>query len=358
MANFALQLLAAAGLASAACTRKPAVTTSPAAVASATCTGEHAVTTPPAGAIVVDASGAYEGSFATGAEGVAALIDQAESQTIFFMPGVYTEQLFLSPRTGPVVLQGYTCNATSYAANEVTITNSIAQANLSEAITGESRNDMTATLRLWNPNTTLYNLNVANTAGEMDNGGQALAVNVNATNQAFYGCNFTGWQDTVLADKGRQLYARSYIAGAVDFIFGRYAQAWFESCDIESLGTGWITASGRESSNSSAIYVINNSKVTGSGVATTYLGRPWRQWADVVFQNSEISDAVAPPGWAVWTNTTSTAEVVFQEFNNTGNGTDAASRVSFSTQRHAALTIEDVLGAGYASEAWIDTAYL
>lgn len=46
---------------------------------------------------------------------------------------------------------------------------------------------------------------------------------------------------------GKQLYARSYIGGAVDFIFGKVATAWFEDCDIESVGKGYITANGRYS---------------------------------------------------------------------------------------------------------------
>ncbi|KAE8888582.1 hypothetical protein PF003_g27184 [Phytophthora fragariae] len=108
---------------------------------------------------------------------------------------------------------------------------------------------MTSTVRFKSDKVKVYNLNIANTAGNV---GQALAVNVNATDYGFYGCNLTGYQDTVLADKGRELYAKTYINGATDFVFGRYAQAWFESCDIETIGTGYITASGRESASSSA----------------------------------------------------------------------------------------------------------
>lgn len=344
MRSFALPLAAMTGLASTG-------------VLADCATSTNAQTTPPDGAIVVDATLATAGSVATGNEAVALLnVAQTEAQTIFFMPGTYHEQLLFAPMTGPLVLQGYTCDATSYAANEVTITNALAQKDIPAEVTGETRNDMTSTVRFKSENTRVYNLNIANTAGNV---GQALAINVNATNQAFYGCNFTGYQDTILADKGRQLYARSFIQGATDFIFGRYALAWFESCDIESIGQGFITASGRESADSTAIYVINNATVTGTaGTASTYLGRPWRQWAQVVFQNSELSDVVSPAGWSIWDNATSTDEVIFQEYANTGAGADTASRVDFSSQRTAAYTIEDVLGADYASEEWIDSAYL
>ncbi|KAE9086719.1 hypothetical protein PF010_g19984 [Phytophthora fragariae] len=108
---------------------------------------------------------------------------------------------------------------------------------------------MTSTVRFKSDNVKVYNLNIANT---VSNGGQALTVSVNATDYGFYACNPTGYQDTVLADKGRELDAKTYIIGATDFVFGRYAQAWFESCDIETIGAGYITASGREAANSSA----------------------------------------------------------------------------------------------------------
>ncbi|KAJ4388244.1 hypothetical protein N0V93_008851 [Gnomoniopsis smithogilvyi] len=320
------------------------------------CTGPNTRTTPPVGAIVVDATGAYNGSFSSANAAVATLRNQTASQTLFFMPGVYEEQILISPLEGPLVLQGYTCDSTSYADNEVTITHALAQKDIPDTVTGETRNDLTSTVRFKSANTKVYNLNIANTAGNV---GQALAINVNATNQAFYGCNFTGYQDTVLADKGRQLYVNSFISGATDFIFGRYAQAWFESCDLESIGPGYITASGRESANSSAIYVFNNAKVTGtSGTASTYLGRPWRRWAQVVFQNSNLSDVVSPQGWAQWDNSTSTDEVIFQEFKNSGAGADTTSRVAFSSQRDAAVVIADVLGAGFETEEWIDMTYL
>lgn len=37
--------------------------------------------------------------------------------------------------------------------------------------------------------------------------------NVSVT--GFYGCSFTGYQDTVLTDTGTQIFAQSYIEGAV-----------------------------------------------------------------------------------------------------------------------------------------------
>ncbi|RQM10247.1 hypothetical protein DD237_002298 [Peronospora effusa] len=70
-------------------------------------------------------------------------------------------------------------------------------------------------------NVKVYNLNIANTAGNV---GQALAVDV--------------YQETVLTDKDLELYTRTYINGAIDFVFGCYVQAWFEPCDIGIIDNG------------------------------------------------------------------------------------------------------------------------
>ncbi|KAJ0104406.1 carbohydrate esterase family 8 protein [Diaporthe amygdali] len=328
----------------------------PAALATPGCDGPDARVHPPTGAVVVDASGSYTGSYKTVGAGVAALRNQTAEQIIFILPGTYHEQVLVSPVQGPLVFQGYTCDASSYADNEVTITAGVAQKDIPPEVTGETRNDLTSTVRLKSDNVRVYNLNIANTAGNV---GQALAVNVNATNVGFYGVNFTGYQDTILSDKGRELFASCYINGAIDFIFGRYAQSWFEGCDIESIGPGYITASGRESDNSSAIYVFNNTKVTGTaGKGSTYLGRPWRPYARVVWQNSDLSDAVNPSGWTDWNGDNVTEHVYFKEFQNTGLGADLSQRVAYSGVLEEAIKITDILGEGYEEEGWVDASYL
>lgn len=153
------------------------------------CDGPDSRVNPPAEAVVIDASGARPGSHKTISAGIAALKNQTTEQTIFILPGIYREQVLVSPLQGPLVLQGYTCDSSSYAHNEVTITSGLAQKDIPPEVTGEARNDLTSSLRLKSDNIRVYNLNLANTAGNV---GQALAVNVNATNNGFYGVNFTG----------------------------------------------------------------------------------------------------------------------------------------------------------------------
>ncbi|EGZ09818.1 hypothetical protein PHYSODRAFT_338541 [Phytophthora sojae] len=258
------------------------------------CNGPDARTQPPANAIVGDPTGAYSGSFRNVSEAVGNVPNNTDEHTIFLFPGVYREQVLISKLNGPLVLQGYTCNTTSYAANEVTITHAKAQRDIPPEITS-GRNDLTSTLRL-------------------------------KTNNV----------------KGKELFARSYISGDVDFIFGTKAEAWFESCDIEPVGPGCITANRRVNESSPSFYVFNNARVFSSiGNGTAYLGRPWRPYSRVVWQNSELSDVIHPDGWQQWNKDKKTAN-----------------RVSFSGVLDAPVPITQILGDNYTSEWYVDHKFL
>jgi pectinesterase len=138
----------------------------------------------------------------------------------------------VSARTAQLSIYGYTQDTSSYTSNVVTITYGLSQAH------GLS-NDETGTLRVKAKNFRLYNLNVNNSYGR---GSQAIAVSAQA-DSGYYGCAFTGFQDTLLANEGYQVYVNCMIQGATDFIFGQRAAAWFENCDIRVLtsSTGYIT---------------------------------------------------------------------------------------------------------------------
>ncbi|KAG3156911.1 hypothetical protein PC129_g11288, partial [Phytophthora cactorum] len=324
------------------------------AAAEGVCTGPNTRTEPPPGAIVVDATGAYSGSFKTVSEGVAKLSNTTAQRILFLMPGTYEEQVTIPKLKGNLVVQGYTCDTTSYAANQVTITHAMAQKDVPANIT-KSRNDYTTTLLLKSSNVKVYNLNVANTAGNV---GQAIAMKVDGANYGFYACNLTGYQDTLYANKGPELFAKSYINGAVDFVFGLYAKAWFESCDIESVGKGCVTANGRTNDSNPSEYVFNNARVFGSNPGQAFLGRPWRPYARVVFQNSELSDVINPAGWQLWNGDNNTANVYFKEFNNTGAGAATDKRVAFGGTLEKPVAITEILGEGYESAWWVDKSFM
>ena len=311
-------------------------------------------TNPSRGSLIVDVSRKYPGSYANISAAITSLQNKTDAQTIFIFPGTYTEQVYIPPHAGPLTIQGYTTNAASYEKNKVTITG-----NLSRQTPGLANNDATATVRLWTSNVKFYNLNIANTFGYAATSGQALALSAQNTNQGFYGCNFTGYQDTIYANEGRQIYAGSYISGAVDFIFGLRAAAWFDKVDIETVGTGYITANGRDAANNTSFYVFNHAKVTGtSGVNSTYLGRPWRPYSRVVFQKSYLGEVVKPEGWSRWDAVQSVENVFYKEYKNYGPGAAVGHRANFSSQLTAPIKAVDILGKRFEKEVWVDADYL
>ncbi|EME40140.1 carbohydrate esterase family 8 protein [Dothistroma septosporum NZE10] len=306
-------------------------------------------TSAPAGALIVGS-----GHYATVQAAVDALTSTSTQQSIFIMPGTYEEQVTINRLSVPLTIYGYTADTSSYSSNQVTIT---AAGNLLNA----SSDDATATIRVETPNFKMYNINVVNSFGK---GSQALAVSANAANQGYYACSFKGYQDTLLAETGTQLYARCYIEGAIDFIFGQRASAWFENCTIGVLpiNYGTITASGRTSADSD-YYVINNSAIgaapgqdVSSGVY--YLGRSWGDYARVVVQETSMSDVINAAGWHVWSAGDENIDhVSFEEYGNSGAGA-MGTRANYATKLGSALKIEQVLGSVYANQTYVDTSYL
>lgn len=173
----------------------------------------------------------------------------------------------------------------------------------------------------------------------------------------------TNCADTVLAETGDQVYGKCYIEGAIDFIFGQTGNSWFDSCDIGLLkySEGTITAQGRPSSSDEGYYVLNECTVdaaSGEDISegTYYLGRPWTEYARVVFQNTVLSDAINSAGWIEWSSSEPNIEdVLFGEFKNSGDGAEGT-RASFATTLSAAIPITYILGSDYKD--WVDTSYI
>ncbi|RPA88009.1 pectin methylesterase [Ascobolus immersus RN42] len=309
-------------------------------------------TSPPSGCAVVSKTPS-NGQFNTVQAAVNSLSTSSSgAQCIFIYPGTYNEQVYVSRRSASsFTIYGSTSDTSTYKSNTVTITQGLSQDNV-------SGNDLTATLRAWANNMKVYNINLANTRGK---GSQALAVSAQGDRQGYYGVKFTGYQDTILANEGYQVYARCYVDGATDFIFGQRARAWFEKIDIRIKGAGYITANGRDSEANTSYYIINNSNVavaSGHSVAkgSVYLGRPWRNWSRVVFQNTVLSDVINPAGWIQWSSSTpNTDKVYYREFCNSGAGA-SGTRAKFAGYLGAANPITLLFGNSYTS--WVDTSYL
>lgn len=127
-------------------------------------------TSAPAGAIIVDQTGAINGSYTTFQQGVNALSTTTKTnQYLFIYPGTYTEQVYVPSLKSNLTIQGYTTDASTYAGNQVTLTYNLALINTTS-------DDLTATLRQWNKNTKVYNLIIQNTFGHISSNGQNLAI--------------------------------------------------------------------------------------------------------------------------------------------------------------------------------------
>lgn len=307
-------------------------------------------TSAPSGAITVGSGGTY--STVQGAINSLSTTSTT-AQSIFILAGTYTEQVTIPARAAALTIYGYTTDTTSYTSNVVTIQHS------SSLASGAADDEATGTVINLAANTKFYNINIKNTYGA---GSQAIALSAYNTEQGYYGVGFYGYQDTLLAETGNQVYGKCYIEGAVDFIFGQHARIWIDSSDIRvSAGGGAITANGRSSSSDVSYYVINKSSVAASqsstaGTGTVYLGRPWSEYARVDFQNTVLSGIINSAGWEEWSSSTpNTEDVTFEEYGNTGAGA-SGTRASFSTKLSSAITISTILGSSYTS--WVDTSYL
>lgn len=191
---------------------------------------------------------------------------------------------------------------------------------------------------------TAENITFANTAG---NNGQALAMYHDADRGIFRNCRFIGWQDTLRVNRGRSYFENCYIEGHVDFIYA-HGTAWFERCHLHVLADGYITAASTPPEKPFG-YVLNRCKVTAEPtVKRTYLGRPWRPHAAVVWLHCELPAQVPPEGWHNWNKPENEQTARYAEYNSTGPGANPSSRVKWSRQltdeQARGIAIESVLG--------------
>ncbi|KAJ7914282.1 carbohydrate esterase family 8 protein, partial [Mycena leptocephala] len=320
-------------------------------------------TTPPSGAVVVRGSGTLNGEFSTVQAAVNSLPNDSSTRTIFIYPGTYKEQVYIT-RAGALTVRYLrsTTDTTSYTSNSVTIT-------FSDSAAQAGSDDPSGTLRVHKDNFALYNVNVKNTDSQKLTkhpvwvGSQALALSAYGTNQGYYGCAFYGYQDTLLAEIGNQFYGVCYIEGAVDFIWGQHARAWFQRSVIASTAAGSITADGPSLSDNST-FVINQSSLIVSSSASSaltgqvYLGRPWTEYARVVYTSCSMAAHINRAGWSIWsTATPNTADVVFAEYASTGAGA-SGTRASFSKKltSNTGYMAADILGSSWTS--WVDMSYV
>lgn len=238
--------------------------------------------------------------------------------TIFVKAGVYEEVVYVQRERGSMHLIG-----------EARETTRLKQA-LYAGMTGPDGKPIgtfrTPTLYIDGDDFVVENMTVENAAGRV---GQALALRVDGDRVVFRNCTFLGWQDTILCNRGRHYFVDCTIRGATDYIFGA-ATAYFERCELICAGNGYITAASTPREQPFG-FVFSGCRIRGeSADASTFLGRPWRDYAAVAFINCEMSEVVKTAGWHNWSKPERERTVRYAEAGSKGAGATPEQRVPWA----------------------------
>lgn len=259
------------------------------------------------------------------------LTSAAETWTIRIRPGVYRELIYVMREKRFVRLLGDD-PATTVIVN-----------GLYAGIPGQDGQPIgtfrTPTVWVDADDFSIERVTISNDAGRV---GQALALRIDGERVAVRQCRLLGWQDTLLCNRGRQYFERCEIRGAVDFIFGG-ATAYFDRCDIVCEGDGFITAASTLPYDTYGL-VFSHCRVRGvSPELRTYLGRPWRAFAAVMFLHTEMGEVVRPEGWNNWERADRERSARYFEGGSRGPGARPEARVSWARQPDTGVL--DGLGA-------------
>ncbi|XP_061342208.1 putative pectinesterase 10 [Gastrolobium bilobum] len=156
----------------------------------------------------------------------------------------------------------------------------------------------------------------------------AMAASIYGDKSVFYKCAFMGLQDTLFDAMGRHYFKDCYIQGEVDFIYGG-GQSYYEDCKIHATQgkspPGFITAQARESEKDTSGFIFKKGFVYGSGQVN--LGRAYRNYSRVIFQETYLSSVVTPEGWNSWRFNGQEYKFTYAEVNCTGPGANTSKRL-------------------------------
>lgn len=258
-------------------------------------------------------------------------INSAKPYRILIEPGTYQGQFMMAKGRNHIEVIG------------INPTNTILTYpfNVHEAPSGESYQFNPGLVVVGN-DFNAENLTIQNTSGDH---GQALALRVDGDRERFNNCRITGWQDTLMVNKGRDYFTNCYIAGRVDFIYGS-ATAVFDHCEIHSRNGGHVTAASTPE-NQPFGFVFLNCRLTGDsnpwiapdGIPANKtahpmadLGRPWRPYASVAYINCWMGDHIKPDGWNNWRKESNEKTARYSEYHSTGPGANPDARVKWAHQ--------------------------
>jgi len=252
------------------------------------------------------------GDFTTVQEAINAVPDFRRKETkIKIMNGVYQEKLILPASKTHVTFVGENTEKTILTYDDYA--QKLNKYGEEISTTGSS------SFFIFGDDFKAEDITFENSAGPV---GQAVAVRVDGDRVMFINCRFLGNQDTLYlhGKDSRQYYKNCYIEGTTDFIFG-WSTAVFENCEIFCKEGGhYITAASTEKSANYG-FVFIDCKITGDAPANSfYLGRPWRDYAQTVFINTEMPSLIKPEGWHNWSKPNAEKTVFYAEYNSNGSG--------------------------------------
>jgi pectinesterase len=112
----------------------------------------------------------------------------------------------------------------------------------------------------------------------------------------------------------------------VDFIFGG-AAALFEDCEIFALERPkelhcYVTAA-CTSKEQEFGYIFRNCHITGNAQDdSVYLGRPWREYANVAYINCKLDKCMSNKGFCKWNKTERHLTARYFQYGSQGEGYD------------------------------------
>lgn len=288
---------------------------------------------------VVDKDG--RGDYMTVQEAVDAMPDYSGVQSsILIKPGVYRERVIIpsGKRNLRIVGSGAASTVISY---DNAALRTYPDRNVQMGTFGS------ATVYVEADNVTFEDITIENAAGLGEVVGQALALSTAGDCVLYRRCRFIGNQDTIYtrsvytADGRacRSCFEDCWIEGTTDFIFGN-GVAYFTGCTIHSKKNSYITAASTDKGQKYG-YVFDGCRFTAGPLADkVYLGRPWRDYANVVYLNCEFGAHIRPEGWHNWSQPAREKTAFYAEYGNSGPGADVSARVPWSHQLSASEAAE------------------
>lgn len=271
------------------------------------------------------------GDFKTIQEAVSAVRDHSESKAVIHIKnGVYNEKLVIPAWKKNIALIGESKEKTIITHNDF----SGKDFPTKDFMGNPKYSTYTSyTVLIQANDCNLENLTIENRAGAV---GQAVALATEADRVVVKNCNILGHQDTLYTSKdGRNYFENCFISGTTDFIFGE-ATVVFKNCIIQSLRNSYITAASTTKQQEFGYVFFNCKLIAAEGVDKVYLGRPWRPYAKTVFIDTEMGAHIVKEGWNPWKGDAMFPDkektVLYAEYNSSGAGAHAESRVEWSKQ--------------------------